>query len=128
MIQTKIIHGEVDILLIAGLPGDAECFSVAENKGNIYLLSFSQNGHVLHKNKLPPGNWQPINWLDKISEEEANELVEYDNERYYKDYLLKPTQRPLYQLRTAKKSLLSLVESDEEATVWKNIYLLKKID
>lgn len=113
MIRTKILHGKVDILLIDGLPEDA-IIGIAKHGGFVYRIPVLLGEPLRYIIDLPPGNWQPVNWLDKINENEAKELIVDDlafnhstRETYYlyKNYI---TGNWLY---SAKESLLSLVES-----------------
>lgn len=55
---------------------------------------------------IPEGNWQILGLLNEVSEEHAAEVVAFDNDSNYRDYLCRD-----YQLRKATDSLRSLARS-----------------
>lgn len=156
MIRTKILHGKVDILLIDGLPEDAQIVT----RPNRLIWYPYGNIYATESVKFPPGNWQPVNWIDKVSEDEAKEFVEIFARVFNGSVAYKSYNKCNEWFWTAKESLLSLVQSEikiknilikpsdgdgvlrgnegyqeamkiweaGEAQVWRNIYLLKKID
>lgn len=79
-IRTKQLStGKVDILLVDGLPEGAHWFEHNCNpkKPNEYVYAVGKQDDLVVD--LPLGNWKFISTIEKLSEEEADELVEKEN-------------------------------------------------
>ena len=71
ILQKQIITSKSTILVIGGLPEDAENIRIDR-----YLRYFSDGGAWIHEGDLPPGDWQPLGFLKDITEDVAKGLVD----------------------------------------------------
>ena len=109
--ETKLIKGKVDILLVDGLPKEARDFKYFNDKENPYM-SYKLGVVVEREYAFPQGNWKFISTIENLSEIEADGLVESDyvvDKNGYCDYL-----RGWFDPRlTAVESFQSLLDDNE---------------
>lgn len=120
MIKVKVLEtNKVRILLVDGLPEDAEIFGVLEG-GWTYeitddtLMWIDPKDHKFPKSYyIPPGNWQALNFLDKVTEGEAKHLIDSDIGFTSKGVAKTYKHYPIgFYFETALQSLRSLVEAN----------------